>query len=400
MRILFFSAKVPHSRSKTAGQVEIYRYINGLVAKGLQVDLVSTSAPGEEVFFEEMRQICRRVYAVRRSVTYLQKAKQALDWLIHACRGPLEHRPAVIFVNNLIREGDYDIVQVEFAEAGRHIRRHGKTKLVLDAIDIEIKPALRRWQREKRMWPKLWGGVWYLYWRWKEPRIYRQYDMIFTRSDYDREYILRIESNLRVRVLPHLVPIEKSENDNEGGKEQNSIIFMGAFSRDVNIQSARFIVKQILPRLKKKLQVVKVYLVGSDPPQEFSEWAKQDTNIVVTGYVDDIYGYYKKAQVMVAPMFIGGGIMTKIIEAMASGLPVVTTAIGNEGVGAKDGEQILLAETAEEFAEKIHMLLQNDELRCKIGERAREFALNRFEFNKVIDMLEGYYRELLARGWR
>jgi glycosyltransferase involved in cell wall biosynthesis len=395
MKILFVSITVPHAKAPTAGGIETYRYIKG-VSERHEVDLVSALAEGDEEKFKEMSSICKGVYSARRSVTRAQKLRQIGSWLLGLCRGPLFHRQTILLANKLIQRNNYDVVQVEFAEAGLHIRRAGNTKMVLDTIDVGLKPALRRFAQERNPARKilLLIRVWLT--RWFEPRSYKNFDLVLTRSEYDMALVKKYYSGARAAVLPHLVDTTKIPSIAETEKTKHSIVFTGAFQRELNLESARFLYERIFPLVRKACADARVIFAGGNPPPEMLQWAKQDTAVTVTGFVDNLFEYYPKSTVFAAPMFIGGGVITKIIEAMFCGCPVVTTSIGNEGIGAENERDILLAESAAEFAEKILYLFNNDSARDRISENARQFVQQRYDMDRVIALLEKYYTDLVS----
>ncbi len=395
MRILFVSVVVPYSQITTAGGVAVYTYIKQL-AKRHSVDLVSAFAEGDNEKFTEMLRICRNVYSARRSISLNQNVRQVLSWMSGFCRGPLKHRWTILLANDLIRKNNYDVVQVEFTEAGLHIKRAGNTKMVLDVHDVNLKPALRRCRREKN-WLKrilLFIDVWLT--RWFEYRTYRNFDLVLTRSEYDMNLVKKYYKGTRVDVLPHPLDGAKLKSIGEVEPLGNSILFTGAFQRDVNVESARFIYREIFPRVREKYPDARLVFAGGNPSKEMLEWAKRHKYVTITGYVENLFKYYLKSTIFVAPMFVGGGVITKVVEAMFCGCPVVTNKIGNEGIGAQDGKHILLAESKEQFAEKINLLFKNENLRKKMSHNARKFAHERYEVGNVIKILEQYYTDLIS----
>jgi glycosyltransferase involved in cell wall biosynthesis len=397
MKILFVSVTVPHSKIPTAGGLEIYNYIKGL-AKNHQVDLVSAFADGDEEKFKEMSGICSAVYHARRSVTRGEQLKQVLSWVLTFCRGPLKHRPTILLANDLIRKNSYDIVQIEFAEAGLHIKRCGKTKLILDAVDVNLKPALRRFQRERSIARKVILFFRLMFTKWFEGRTFRNVDLVLARSEYDKDFIKQHYGRRSVSVLRHIVNSAELKRAKPQERAQHAILFTGAFQRDLNVESARFIYCELFPPIKKQFPDASVIFAGANPPREMLDWAARDSSVMVTGFVDSLFEYYFKSTVFVAPMFIGGGVITKIIEAMFCGCPVVTTDIGNEGIGAEGGKHIMIANNKTEFIEAVSLLFKNEKLKSEISESARQFAQSRYEFDAVIASLEDCYGKLAADG--
>jgi glycosyltransferase involved in cell wall biosynthesis len=127
------------------------------------------------------------------------------------------------------------------------------------------------------------------------------------------------------------------------------IVFTGNMSYPPNIRAVQFIAEKVLPELKKKNRDFTVLISGANPAPELKKYADK---LEITGWVDDIRESYARAKVFIAPMHIGTGLQNKLLEAMACGLPCITTPLCNNALKASSNE-VLLAETAAEFAEKI-----------------------------------------------
>lgn len=164
------------------------------------------------------------------------------------------------------------------------------------------------------------------------------------------------------------------------------LVFVGAMGYIPNVEAARFLVKEVLPELRKLGLEPNVAIVGADPTPEVKALA--GPSVTVTGRVPDTRGYYAAARVMVAPMFINTGIQNKILEAAAMGLPIVTTMQANEAIGAEAGTQVLPAQTPEEFARQIAVLLRDETRANQIAENGRWFVLSRFTWEACGRQLE------------
>lgn len=167
-------------------------------------------------------------------------------------------------------------------------------------------------------------------------------------SDQDKQYIAHPKSR-KIVTVPNGVAPEFFEKLYI--QKTHDLIFTGNFSYAPNINAALFIARKIVPELNKQNYFPKVLLAGANPSSDVknleNEW------ITVTGWVDDIRESYQCAQLFIAPLFIGTGLQNKLLEAMASGLPCITTSLVNNALGAQNGENILLAENLTEFVEKI-----------------------------------------------
>jgi glycosyltransferase involved in cell wall biosynthesis len=131
-------------------------------------------------------------------------------------------------------------------------------------------------------------------------------------------------------------------------------------------------------------------VLGRNPPPQL----KSTEGVELKGFVPDIVPYLQKTTIFVSPVPWGSGIKTKNLEAMSLGLPVVTTTCGADGINAVDGESIMIADTPQEFANKILNLLDNRELRDRVGYLGREIIRKGYSWDTVFNELERVYEEL------
>lgn len=171
-------------------------------------------------------------------------------------------------------------------------------------------------------------------------------------------------------------------------KKRWDVVFVGNMGYRPNIEAARYLVKKIMPHVWKERPETTVCLAGARPHK--SVRALADRRVAVTGWVDDIRSAYAAGRVFVAPMFTGMGQQNKILEAMAMGLPCVTTSIVNNAIGAVPRKQLFLAEAGRSFADNILELLGSPALSLELAQEARAFAETAFcwdEQNKVLDSI-------------
>ena len=120
------------------------------------------------------------------------------------------------------------------------------------------------------------------------------------------------------------------------------------------------------------------------------------TNDWVRQFSDSLEPYFDRSLVSVIPVRLGGGFRGKSLEAMASGVPVVSTSLGVQGVAGKDGEEFLLAETAQKFADQVSLLLSDEKLHKKISENGRKLMLEKYSWQEGVKVLENTLKELIA----
>jgi glycosyltransferase involved in cell wall biosynthesis len=159
-----------------------------------------------------------------------------------------------------------------------------------------------------------------------------------------------------------------------------------------NFDAVLYFCSEILPRIRRVVSEVEVWVVGADPPPEVRRLSGDGVH--VTGRVDDVVPYYRRSSVCVVPLRAGGGTRLKILEAMALGRPVVSTTIGCEGLDVVDGEHLLIADSPEQFADKTVRLLTDRASYQRITTKARQLVVDRYDWDVVARQLLEIYSEM------
>jgi glycosyltransferase involved in cell wall biosynthesis len=182
-------------------------------------------------------------------------------------------------------------------------------------------------------------------------------------------------------VRPAVTPVERREG----------LLFVGGFEHPPNSDAALSLVQEVMPLVWRELEIG-VGIVGADPPSEIEALASPLVD--VKGWVPDLDPLLDSARALVAPLTYGAGLKGKVTQALAVGLPVVTTPVGAEGLDAIDGKHMLIGETPEELAERVLRVVRDDELWRRLSAAGQELARDRCSRTVMADRL----RELLYAG--
>jgi glycosyltransferase involved in cell wall biosynthesis len=157
-----------------------------------------------------------------------------------------------------------------------------------------------------------------------------------------------------------------------GPRVPPTVVFIGSMDWEANIDGVRYFIELVWPRVRAVSPQARFLVVGRNPPPALLHLGRSCPGVTFTGFVDDVRPYVREAQVAVIPLRVGGGTRIKAFEAMAMGCPVVSTTVGIEGLGVRDGEHFLCQDDPVGQAEAVLRLLTDRALRRGLAERARE----------------------------
>jgi polysaccharide biosynthesis protein PslH len=386
MRILFVSLFLPMEKAYHAGARHVFESIRRLSATH-SIDLVARLQEGEEPHLRELSGYCGTILPF----SYPAVVERDLSGIARLAANYLRFSR---FADRIIARGGYDVVQVEWVETAILIRRHG-TPMVLNAHDVITKPAQRK-AGETRGLRRIAREIGWRAIRTVELSIARRFDRVLTVSDYDKKFLLSLDPALRVETVPIAAGMDFTGR--EIAPQPDLILFLASYRyRPVNVSAALWFHREVLPLVRRKVPEARFVIAGYGPPEELTRLAETDPLTEVPGFVDDLERCHREAAVFVAPILSGGGIIVKILDAMAAGRPVVTTPYGNEGIGAEPGRDLLVAETPETFAAAVVSLLRDREFARRVGESGRSFVAANYSVEAVTEKQLSVLRQLGER---
>lgn len=298
-------------------------------------------------------------------------------------------------IQSLLAQDMFDVVQIEYAPMGQYISEIQDVPAVINVHDL-ISVAAKKTagnlgiSRKKLEW--LADS---LISRRYESKLYGRFKRVIAVSEIVKAQLLACNPSLKISAISpgvDIPTIRKSHSNGMGSK----LIFMGAMWRYENIEAILSFYHLSFPRVRRKVPDTTLCIVGGAPSQDIKKLAA-DPAVTVTGFVEDILPYYLGSDISIAPMRIGGGVQCKILDAMAVGLPVITTSQGNEGIGAAPDTEICVADGPEAFAERTVELIKNNDLRKTISQNALDFVRKNFSWEQTIDRLEAVYEECVCK---
>ena len=247
------------------------------------------------------------------------------------------------------------------------------------------------------------------YFRWLEARLYRGADRTWTVSDRDRRAIGRFTGlTSKVRALPIVTEIDYFEPvrrktmawPRSRSARGPVIFYAGGYWWEPNADAAHTLIADMYPLLRTQFPGTRLMLIGRSPTSQMQAAAHADENIVVTGEVDDIRPYLSESDVVAVPLLIGGGMRSKIIEAFAAGVPVVSTTKGAEGIDAIDERELLVRDGVPAFVAGIKKVWNEPQLARELAERGYEFVRRDYSMEAMEMRVRAELDELIAMRTR
>ena len=226
-----------------------------------------------------------------------------------------------------------------------------------------------------------------------EQRALNEFDVHITVSEQDAERLRRMNSRARIVVVENGVDV--SYYDGEPSGKKTRIVFVGSMDYHANIDGAIDFARHVWPTVRAKKPELVFTIVGRDPSPAVRDLSSID-GVEVTGTIDDVRPFYREAIAAVVPLNVGGGSRLKILEAMAAGVPVVSTTLGAEGLDVNDGENILLSDGPGQTAQAINRIIDDHELRTRLIDGGYTLVCKRYDWSSLGMKLLGQYQRLAS----
>lgn len=378
-KIVMITSRFPFPLEK-GDKLRAYHQIKQL-SKHFEIHLISTSEKKiKKSYIEQLRPFCASIHVF--PISFLQKVIGVSTklWTKKPFQvGYFHHYTIHQKVQKLLKEIQPLHIYCQLIRSAEYVKNYHNCPKTIDYMDALSKGIERRSKNAK--WLKQ-----YLF-KSEHKRLVNYENSIFEYfehhtiiSEQDRAYIFH-KNKQQIHIVPNGVDASFFKKE-KTQKSTADILFTGNMSYPPNITAAQFIVNDILPLLPKN---IKVKIAGSSPSNEVLKLSSDQ--VEVTGYIEDIKTAYRSAELFVAPMFLGTGLQNKLLEAMAIGIPCITTSMANNALGAKPEKEILIADSPKAFAQQIQRLRNLPQLRQEIIDNASAFIAHHYKWDVVTHKL-------------
>jgi polysaccharide biosynthesis protein PslH len=398
VKILVVSPVLPYPPD-AGGAIRTFSLIKYLSAEH-EVELLCLAEPAQaEKAVPKLREYCSAVHTV--APRRLARLLQIPSVIGRFARGePFmlkygESKEMGALLTQLTDQNDFDVVQFEHSYAAGHVHSvspSARCKKVLSTHNVAWAQYYRIYRSERKLVSKIKFFLeWFPMMNW-EANVGRLFDKAIVVSAMDM-YLLRfLNPSLDISIIPNGV-------DTQGwvvspDPVNSDILFVGSMDYRPNTDAALYFHDRVFPLIRERIPGARFWIVGRQPPPEILKLA-ENPYVVVRADVSDIRSYYGQVAVTVVPLRSGGGTRLKILESMAAGIPVVSTSVGCEGLDLIDGQDILIADDPQSFADRVVELLSRRPLWKRLSVHARARAEQSYDWRNIATSLAVEYRALV-----
>lgn len=403
MKILFLTNRLPHAEV-AGGHKLIYQRMQmlkkrkhwiGLVSLTKEENLHHINQLQNEFDFIEAIPHAEPTFIRRVFNDYLNPVLPAIYWKNYS-------KKMMKLVGDAVQKNKCDLVIAEFSEMGQYLYKNPHLSAVHKIVSchrclsdtfnkyvltkgVPLSIRLKSAAQIKRL-------IKY------EFEMYSAMDNIITLTPEDRYTLLNESPQLPVTVIAPGIDIDYLNNlSNIRKKSVSTLLMCGYFFDKSNRDAALWFIRSIWPIIKRKNSNIICQFVGKGIENEIKQAADKDPSIELISDVDDLRPYRKGADIFVNPMRLGSGLRIKLLEAMGSGLPVVTTSLGAAGIPAQNGLNCFINDTPKGFADSICWLLNDKDLANNMGNQAKQMIESIYEENLSILNLERIYYDTISK---
>lgn len=398
MKILFFAYDVPLPLN-SGGKIRAFHFIKNLSAENEITLFTWYRQEDQKKYLKELEKYCQKIYLFKRRrpwslVNIFIKFFTFLPFL------------SVTYYSNafkkklaeVIEKENFDLAHFESYYPALYlplVKKLGvKTILANENLEWQIYDRFARLQRSPlSLILSLEVALMKHYEEW----LWKQADVNIALSESDSRQIMLKTSKI-CPIIPNGVDIP-SYKPTGHLSDRKTMIYVGTLIYQANKDAILYFLDKIYPLIKNQLKGVKLLLLSWHKPKLLEEYLVSDQSIsLIQDRETPVFEFLKKADILVAPLRIAGGTNIKILEAMAAGLPVLTTSVSAKGLGAEFKPVLTIADSEKEFASLAVSLLKDREKRQKLGQAGRRLVEKSYDWQTISQKLQAIYEQNVKKA--
>jgi glycosyltransferase involved in cell wall biosynthesis len=379
MKILFLSRWFPFPMNN-GSKIRIYNLLCGL-SRHHEVTLLSfADQPGVSPEAPEIRAVCSKVQVIPWREFDPATARARFGFLSLKPRSVVDtFSPEMAgAITRTLIEGKFDLIIASQLQMAAYYPYFQDVPAVFEELEIglfhdqafSVDGRIRL--RQALTWFKL---------RTYLSRLLDSFQAVTVVSARERDLLARNFPRYHrpVEVIPNCLNMDEYKNI-RAEKKANTLIFAGPFKYHANYDAMKWFVGEVFPLILERIPVAHLIITGDHQNLPLPS----TKNITLAGYVDDVKSLTASCTMSIAPLLSGGGTRLKILEAMALGTPVVATSKGAEGLDARRGEHLLIADSAGDFAESTVRLLKEAGLRQQLAANSQKMVREKYDWGGIM----------------
>jgi polysaccharide biosynthesis protein PslH len=392
VNILLITPYVPHHRSGHGGGLLVYELVHLLQSK-CSITVATFVTPEEEPLLLDLQQQGVRIFAVPRQRGKPSKIIDLVRLIVVRFRALMkvvvtgvpyqvakyDNAAMHALVQRLVGSQQFDVLQAEYSHMGAYIAPFQHVCRVVRAHDVVIRPAYRRYKRTGRLLTRFFRLLSFCSWLRYEKRMPSLVDHIITLTEQDAALLRRVSKKTNISAVPPGIRIPEQIPE-YATRTPGTMLFVGSLDLDSNADAAEWLCSEIFPAVKRAFPAAILLIAGRNPSPRLLAMQSRISGIRLLGFVQDIESLLTSSRVFVAPIRTGGGVKTKILQAGAFGLPIVTTPRGREGIEGLDASSLSVGLDAGTIAGRIVHFLRETETAAAVGARCREQLLREYSY--------------------
>ncbi|MBD3250591.1 MAG: glycosyltransferase [Candidatus Pacebacteria bacterium] len=394
MKILMLTPYLPYPLL-SGGQIRTYNLLKHLAKKHEITLFALIKQQSEKKYVKEIAPFCQKVKVFKRSTkpftlgNILRTGLSSYPFLVMRNYVP----QAIQAIEQELANNDYDLIHAETFYMMPHLPET-QVPIILVEQTIEylgyesyankapffLRPVLQIDINKIKRWEKH-------YWK--------KADQLIVMSQKDKLFINQlIKDQKKTKVVANGVDYQWFNQISRQLPDKPTFLYVGTFKWLPNIEAAEFLVEQVWDLIRKQLPQAQLKIVGNAPTPKILNYHDPTKGIQVTGRVKDIRQAFKGSHTLIAPVFSGRGTRYKILEAMASGTPIVASATAVEGLNLTSGQQVLVTNDPDKMAELSVQLIKNHKLWHKLAKNGQKFVQQHYDWPLIAGQLDQIYQSI------